>query len=67
LVFATVAEIATLDAEVILPSVSTVIEGIKVALPYVAAATPDVGSLAEFNVPEVKLVALDVEATVANS
>jgi hypothetical protein len=67
LVFATVAEIATLEEDVILPNVSTVKDGISVALPYVAADTPEVGNLAEFKVPVVKLVALEVEATVANS
>jgi hypothetical protein len=33
---------ATLDAEVILPNVSTVKDGIRVALPYVPAAAPEV-------------------------
>jgi hypothetical protein len=67
LVFATVAEIATLDAEVILPNVSTVKEGIRVALPYVAAVTPETANLAVLKVPVLKLVTLEAYDTVANS
>ena len=67
LVLATVAEIATLEAEVILPNVSTVKEGIRVALPYVAALTPETASLAVLKVPVLKLVTLEAYDTVANS
>ena len=58
---------ATFEAAVILPCASMVSDGIKEALPYVAAVTPVLANLAALNVPVVKLEAFEVEATVANS
>jgi len=58
---------ATLETEVILPYVSTVKEGIRVALPYVAADTPDVANLVTLKVPVLKLLTLEEYVTVANS
>ena len=65
--FATVAEIATLEALVILPYVSTVKEGIRVALPYVAADAPEVANLVTLKVPVLKLLTLEAYTTVASS
>ena len=59
---------ATLAALVIRPVESTATTGICVAPPYVPAVAPDVGNLAEENVPVIILLALVVfvVADVAN-
>lgn len=55
---ALVVSTADSDTEVIRPRASTMIVGMLLAEPYVPSTTPDAGSCAAFNVPDVIALAL---------